>query len=282
MIAGIRIRRRTLQTAMELSVVWAIALVLLLPFLWMVSSSLKTSAEVFQTPTTWIPKPIRWENYVQAFHTMPVLLYARNTILITFLSIVGYLTSGSLVAYAFSRLRWPGRDVWFVILLSTMMLPPQVTIVPLFVVFRKLHWIDTYYPLVVPAYLTGWPFFIFLMRQFFLTIPDELTEAARVDGAGHFQIYRSIILPLAKPALATVAIFAFLLHWNDFFGPLIYLTDDRNFTLALGLMAFASRHQNEWSALMAVSMIMLAPTLVVFLFCQRYFVEGITLTGTKG
>jgi len=282
MNAVFRIRRRHFQEALEYLVIWGIALLLLIPFAWMVSSSLKTPAEVFQTPMTWIPEPVQWANYIKAFEAMPVLLYTRNTLIITFLSIVGYLTSGSMVAYAFARMRWPGRDIWFIILLSTMMLPPQVTIIPLFVIFRQLHWINTYYPLVVPAYLTGWPFFIFLMRQFFLTIPDELAEAARVDGAGHLQIYRSIILPLSKPVLATVAIFAFLLHWNDFFGPLIYLTDDNKFTLALGLMAFASRHQNEWSILMAVSLIMLLPTLLVFLFCQRYFIEGITLTGTKG
>jgi multiple sugar transport system permease protein len=163
-----------------------------------------------------------------------------------------------------------------------MMMPPQVTIIPLYILFRELHWINTYKPLIVPSFLTGWPFFIFLMRQFFMTIPNELSEAAKVDGAGHLKIYWSIILPLARPALATVAIFAFLLHWNDFFGPLIYLVDDSKFTLALGLMTYASKHQTEWSILMAISMIMLLPTLIVFFFCQRYFVEGITLTGTKG
>ncbi len=276
------LRRKTAQEVLRQLVIWGIAFLLLIPFAWMVSSSLKTPREVFETPTTWIPQPIQWENYARAFRSMPVLLFTRNTLLITFLSIAGYLISGSLVAYAFARMRWPGRDVWFIILLSTMMLPPQVTIIPLFVLFRKLHWIDTFYPLVVPAFLTGWPFFIFLLRQFLLTIPEELAEAARVDGAGHLRIYWSVMLPLLKPALATVAIFAFLLHWNDFFGPLIYLTSEKNFTLALGLMAFASKHQNEWNLLMAVSLIMLLPTLFVFFFCQRYFVEGITLTGTKG
>jgi ABC-type glycerol-3-phosphate transport system permease component len=277
-----KLRRKTVQEAARQLVIWGVAFLLLIPFAWMVSSSFKTPREVFETPTTWIPQPIQWENYARAFNSMPVLLFTRNTVLITFLSIAGYLISGSLVAYAFARMRWPGRDVWFIILLSTMMLPPQVTIIPLFVLFRKLHWIDTFYPLVVPAFLTGWPFFIFLLRQFLLTIPEELAEAARVDGAGHLRIYWSVMLPLLKPALATVAIFAFLLHWNDFFGPLIYLTSEKNFTLALGLMAFASKHQNEWNLLMAVSLIMLLPTLFVFFFCQRYFVEGITLTGTKG
>jgi ABC-type glycerol-3-phosphate transport system permease component len=262
-------------------VIWSIAILLLVPFAWMISSSLKSPDQVFSSQSPLIPDPIHWENYIKAFQTMPVLLYTRNTILLTLLCIIGYLTSGSLVAYAFARLRWTGRDFWFYILLSTMMLPPQVTIIPLYVIFRNLHWINTYKPLVVPAYLTGWPFFIFLMRQYFLTIPGELTEAAKVDGSSHFQIYLQIILPLSKPILATVAIFAFLLHWNDFFGPLIYLVDDSKFTLALGLMNFASKHQNEWSILMAVSMIMLVPTLIVFFFCQKYFVESITLTGTK-
>jgi ABC-type glycerol-3-phosphate transport system permease component len=202
--------------------------------------------------------------------------------LITTFCILGYVISGSLVAYSFSRLRWKGRDAWFIVLLATMMLPPQVTIVPLFVIFRHLEWINTFLPLIVPAWLSGWPFFIFLMRQFFLTIPHELTEAARVDGAGHFTIYSRIILPLARPALATVAIFGFLLHWNDFFGPLIFLAEESKFTLALGLMTFQAKNPSEWSVLMAVSIIMLVPTLIVFLFCQRYFIEGIAMTGSKG
>lgn len=276
------ITRRFLLDAAHQIVVWGIAVLLLIPLAWMLSCSLQEPAQVFATPTVWIPNPVRWENYTDAFHEMPILLYARNTVLITFLCIAGYLLSGSLVAYAFARLRWPGRNFWFIVMLSTMMLPPQVTIIPLFVIFRKLHWINTYYPLIVPSFLTGWPFFIFLLRQFFMSIPHELADAARVDGAGHFKTYLLVILPLAKPALATVAIFAFLLHWNDFFGPLIYLTDDSKYTLALGLMAFAAKHQNEWSQLMAVSVAMLLPTLAVFFLCQRYFVEGITMTGTKG
>jgi multiple sugar transport system permease protein len=274
--------RSSTNNALRCLVMWVIAAAVLVPFGWMISCSLKTPDQVFAMPPTWLPSPVMWSNYVQAFKAMPVALYTRNTVLITMLCIVGYLVSGSLVAYAFARLRWPGRDVWFYVLLATMMIPPQVTIVPIFVIYRQLHWIDTYYPLVVPAYLSGWPFFIFMMRQFFLTIPQELTEAAKVDGASHLRIYFSLILPLSKPVLATVAVFAFLLHWNDFFGPLIFLATETKFTLALGLMAYASKHQTEWSTLMAVSLIMLAPTLVVFFFCQRYFVEGIALTGTKG
>lgn len=274
-------KRRHLPTILRETVVWGIAFLLLIPFAWMISSSLKSADKVFSTPTTWIPDPIKWENYTAAVKTMPVLLYTRNTIFITMLCILGYILSGSIVAYAFSRIQWKGRDFWFFMMLATMMLPPQVTIIPLYVVFRELQWINTYKPLIVPSFLTGWPFFIFMMRQFFLTIPTELTEAAKIDGAGHFKCYLQIILPLSKPVLATVAIFGFLMHWNDFFGPLIYLVDDSKFTLALGLMTFASKHQTEWSILMAVSIIMLLPTLVVFFFCQKYFVESITLTGTK-
>lgn len=272
--------RRFWREALHQGVIWGGAVLLIIPFFWMLSTSLKSSSEVFSA--NWIPNPIMWENYSRAMTEMPVLLFARNTVLITFLCVAGYLISGSIVAYSFARLRWPGRDFWFLVMLATMMLPPQVTIVPLFVIFRELGWINTYYPLIVPAFLTGWPFFIFLLRQFFLTIPQDLTEAAKVDGASHFMIYRTIMLPLAKPALATVAIFAFLLHWNDFFGPLIYLTEESKFTLALGLMTFAAKHQNEWSQLMAVSIVMLLPTLVVFFLCQRYFVEGIAMTGSKG
>lgn len=273
--------RRNSSTLVHYAAMLFVAVILMIPFVWLVSSSLKTPAQVFATPPTWIPEPIQWGNYTQAFQAMPVLVYTRNTVLITLLCIIGYLTSGSLVAYAFSRLRWPGRDVYFFILLATMMLPAQVTIIPLFVIFRRFHWLNTYYPLIVPAYLTGWPFFIFLLRQFFLAIPNDLSEAAKVDGASHFQIYWRIILPLSKPALAAVAIFAFLLHWNDFFGPLIYLTEDIKSTLALGLAVFAGKHPSEWSILMAVSLLMLIPTVLVFFFCQRYFVEGITLTGMK-
>jgi len=276
----VTIARRTAEYVAHQAAIWVGALLLVIPFLWMISTSLKPSAEIFSP--TWLPSTIEWGNYTRALTEIPVLLYARNTVFITILCIVGYLVSGSMVAYAFSRLRWPGRDAWFLVMLSTMMLPPQVTIVPSFVIFRQLGWINTYYPLIVPAFLSGWPFFIFLMRQFFLTIPQDLAEAAKIDGASHFMVYRTIMLPLAKPALATVAIFAFFLHWNDFFGPLIYLTEDSKFTLALGLMTFAAKHQNEWSQLMAVSIVMLLPSLVVFFLCQRYFVEGIATTGSKG
>lgn len=274
-----KLTRKKIMLALHYLLMIAVALVMLIPFFWMISSSLKTPEEVFQL--SWIPKTFNWSNYTKAFEYMPVILYTRNTVLITLLCIIGYLTSGSLVAYSFSRLRWPGRDTFFIILLATMMLPAQVTIIPLFVIFRKLHWLNSYKPLIVPAFLTGWPFFIFLMKQYFLTIPQDLSEAAKVDGASHFFIFRSIILPLAKPALAVVAIFAFLLHWNDFFGPLIYLTEDYKSTLALGLAVFAGKHPSEWSILMSVSVVMLIPTVIVFFFCQRYFVEGITLTGMK-
>jgi ABC-type glycerol-3-phosphate transport system permease component len=263
-------------------VVWGVAALLVLPLAWMVSSSLKTPQQVFAEDSPWIPDPVVLSNYARAFQDMPVLLYARNTLWITFFCVLGYIVSGSLAAYAFARLRWPGRDTWFVILLATMMLPPQVTIVPLFVIFRWLGWIDTHLPLIVPAWLSGWPFFIFLLRQFFLTIPRDISEAAVVDGAGHLRIYASIMLPLERPALATVAIFGFLLHWNDFFGPLIFLADDSRFTLALGLMTFASRHPGDFGALMAASIVMLVPTIIVFFFCQRYFIEGITIGGSKG
>jgi len=274
-------RNMKLSTILYHVMTWVIAALFLIPFLWMISSSLKTPDQVFEESPRWIPDPIMWSNYTKAMEAMPLLLFTRNTVLVTGLSILGYLTSGSLVAYAFSRLRWKGRDTWFIILLATMMLPPQVTIVPLFVIFRQFGWINTFYPLTVPAFFSGWPFFIFIMRQYFMTIPLEVNEAARVDGATHFQIYWRIILPLSKPALATVAIFAFLLHWNDFFGPLIFLAEESKFTLALGLMNYSSQHPSEWSTLMAVSTLMLLPTIIVFFFCQRYLVEGISMTGSK-
>ena len=252
------------------------------PLVWMVSTSLKADTELFVYPPKWIPPSWQWQNYPKALSEMRFVLLLKNTLVIVALNLAGTLLSCSLVAYSFARLRWPGRDICFIILLSTMMLPPQVTMIPVFILFRSLGWIDTYLPLTVPAFFAAGVFFVFLLRQFFLTIPMDLEDAAQIDGAAPFTIYWKIILPLAKPALATVAIFTFVGTWNDFMGPLIYLSSETKKTLALGLQVFSSTHNTEWNLLMAAALVILLPILVIFFLCQRLFVQGITLTGIKG
>jgi len=258
----------------------------LLPLLWMLSTSLKSNAEVYAIPTVWVPNPPVWENYPKALSRMPFWLYARNSCITSFIPVIGAVLSSSMVAYAFSRLRWPGRDLWFMMLISTMMLPSQVTIIPLYIIYSRLGWINTFFPLTLPWFF-GNAFYIFLLRQFFTSIPMDLSEAALIDGCSHLRIWSSIIIPLSKPALATVAVFTFLATWNDFFGPLLYLTNQDLYTLQVGLQYFREGVSTmsfslEWQELMAASLVVLMPTLVVFFVGQRFFVQGITLTGMKG
>lgn len=256
----------------------ALGALFMTPFLWLVITSFKPEAEVFQTvwPRHWV-----WENYTKGLAHFPFLLYLRNTLLLCTFNVIGVVLSSSLVAYGLARVPWAGRHLLFSLLLSTMMLPAQVTMVPLFAVFKWLGWIDTFLPLTVPAFL-GNAFYIFLLRQFFLTIPADLTDAARLDGCSEFAIYRKVILPLATPALATVALFTFLNTWNDFVGPLIYLYDDRKYTLSLGLAMFSSQYGSFWGQMMAVSVVMIIPILALFFFTQRTFIQGITMSGLKG
>ena len=256
------------------------SVVFIVPLLWMISTSLKADENIFSV--RWIPEPAVWGNYTLALQAFPFLRYTVNTLVITALCILGAVISSATVGYAFARMRWPGRDVLFIVLLATMMIPPQVTMIPVFILFRWLGWYDTYLPLTVPAFLGGIPFYIFLMRQFFKTLPRELEEAAIIDGCSHIRAFWMVMLPLTKPALATVGIFTFMIAWNDFMTPLIYLSDDSKWTLALGLQSFLTEHEVEWNLLMAASTVMLIPVLVVFFFAQRYFIEGIALTGTKG
>lgn len=252
----------------------------LLPFLWMIGTSLKADDQLFeQSP---VPSPVRWVNYPNAINAFPFLLYTRNTLIVTALCIVGSVFSGAMVGYAFARLRWPGRDAFFLILMATMMIPPQVTMIPVFLLFRELGWYNTFLPLTVPAFLGGGAFFIFLMRQFFRTLPRDLEEAALIDGCGHFQTFWHIMLPLTKPALATVGLFTFIAAWNDFMTPLIYLSEESRYTLALGLQSFLTENLTEWNLLMAASTLAMLPLIVVFFIGQRFFVEGIAITGSKG
>jgi ABC-type glycerol-3-phosphate transport system permease component len=262
-----------------------IGFVFFLPFLYLLSSSLHDIRGIFAVPFRWIPDPVRWQNFVEAVTVLPFHKFLLNTCLITVCNIFGTLFSSSLVAYGFSRLRFKGRDTLFLVCVSTMMLPGQVTMIPLYVLYSHLGWIDTFFPLIVPSFF-GSPFFIFLLRQFFMTIPSELDEAAVLDGASHFRIYWNLILPLSKPALATVVIFTFIGSWNDFMGPLIYLNSPENATLTLGLSLLKNRLVTsgamQWNLLMAASVLMLVPNVVIFFLAQKQFIKGILLTGLKG
>jgi multiple sugar transport system permease protein len=247
----------------------------------MISTSLKVDTQIFQYPPIWIPHPIVFANYPRAVNFIPFTKYFGNTLEISIIATIGTVASCSLVAYSLARLQWPGRDFLFLMTLATLMLPFAVTLIPLFIVFKDLGWINTFGPLVIPRYF-GSAFFIFLLRQFFMTIPLELSDAARIDGANEFGIFRQIILPLTRPAIATIALFQFLDSYRDFLGPLIYLTDESKYTLSIGLTMFSSMHTTEWSLLMSASVIMSSPIIILFFFTQRTFVQGITLTGIKG
>jgi multiple sugar transport system permease protein len=272
---------RRLQRIAAYAALTALSLVFAVPFLWLLSTSLKPPAQLFRLPPEWIPDPFTWSNYPRALTQIPFALYLKNTLYIALFNVVASVIACSLVAYGFARIQWPGRNFLFLVLVSTLMIPFPVTLIPTFLIFRDLGWINTPHPLTIPA-LTGNAFFIFLLRQFYLTIPDELSAAARIDGANELQIYWRIILPLARPALAVVALFTFMANWNDFLGPLIYLSDRDQYTLAIGLYGFLSRVRTDWGPLMAAATIMVAPIVVLFFLTQRTFIQGITLTGIKG
>lgn len=273
-------RRRIAVTVVYLLLI-ALSISFLAPFALMVSTSLKTEDRIFTETIEWIPNPVRWQNYTEALQSFPFLLYLRNTLFVCALVVVGTVLSSALPAYGFARLRWKGRDLLFLIMLTTIMLPAQVTMLPVFVMFRTIGWTGTYLPLVVPPFF-GSAFAIFLLRQFFLTIPQELSDAARIDGCSEWRIFWQIVVPLSVPALATVALFAFIGAWTDFINPLVYLTDENTYTLAVGLQTFVGRHSSEWNLLMAAATVVTLPLMVVFFLTQRLFIEGITLTGIKG
>jgi len=257
-----------------------------LPFLWAIGSSLKPITEIFKFPPTMWPTEPRWQNYADVFQIAPFLRFIINTVYITLFAMLGQILSASAVAYGFSRFRFPGRDMLFFIVLSTMMLPWQVTIVPTFLLFRFLGWINTYFPLILPFFFGGGAFYIFLLRQFFMTIPRDLDEAAKIDGASSVRVFWNILLPLAKPALATVAIFSFIEHWNEFIAPLIFLNSTEKFTVSIGLRHFTSSafesDEPREAILMAASLITALPVLILFFAAQKYFVQGIVTTGLKG
>jgi multiple sugar transport system permease protein len=272
-------RRRLSNSVIHLLLLAGVS-VMFVPLLWTISTSLKAPAEVFIFPPRWIPEVIRWSNYAEAVTAIPFFRYLYNTSLITGLAIVGKVCSITLVAFAFARLRWWGRDFLFLVMLATMMLPPHVTLIPQFVLFKELGWINTYLPLVVPDFFGG-PYLTFLVRQFFMTLPRDLDDAARIDGCSSLGVFLRVILPQAKPAIIIVIIFVFNGTWNEFLLPLIYLQSQEKFTLALGLRMFQGEASTSWHLLMAASLLTMLPVLVLFFFTQRYFMQGIVFTGVK-
>jgi ABC-type glycerol-3-phosphate transport system permease component len=260
----------------------------MIPFAWTVFSSLKTPAELFLYPPTWLPATPQPQNYAQVFTLVPYGLWLWNSTFVALLATFGSVISAALVGYSFARFRYPGRDLLFIITLSTMMLPIEVTLIPLYLLFAKIGWLDSYKPLIVPNFFGGGAFLIFLMRQFFMTIPMDLDEAARIDGAGYLRIFLQILMPLSIPALATAAILTFMGEWNSFIYPFIFLNTKTMYTVAVGIRYFqqvagvADAMEHKEHLLMAASVMMTAPIILIFFVAQRYFVRGIVMSGIKG
>ncbi|MFD0051008.1 carbohydrate ABC transporter permease [Actinomycetes bacterium NPDC127524] len=274
--------RRNTRNALVFTILVLGSLVLLTPLWWMVSTSLKSPAEIMQNPPSFIPKVFHFSNYAKAWNSAPFTRWGLNTLFISVVSTIGSVLVNSFVAYGFAKIRFKGRNILFTLVLSTMLIPGFVTMVPQYIMFSKIGWVNTYLPLIVPAFL-GSAFFIFLLRQFMMTIPDEFIEAAIMDGASHFKIWWHIMLPLTKPALITVAVFSFNGSWNDLLGPLLYLSDEKLYTLQLGLQTFKGSMQVQWHYLMSMSVMVLIPTLILFFIFQRHFIEGSNISsGTKG
>ncbi|MGD0091387.1 MAG: carbohydrate ABC transporter permease [Planctomycetota bacterium] len=278
------------QRLMTHAVLLVLAVPYILPLIWMLSTSLKSDLQIFPregsslSPVSLanlIPRPVQWRNYPDALKTVPFSLYLQNTLLLCLLNVAGAVASSAIVAYGFARIRFRGREPLFLLLLATMALPGQVTMIPTFALFTKLGWYGTFLPLIVPAFF-GNAFFIFLMRQFFMTLPEELAEAARIEGAGEWDIFWRIVLPLSKPVLATCALFQFLGSWNDFFGPLLYLNDPSRYTLAYGLQQFLSSYGGKYAQLMAATTLFTLPVILLFFLAQKTFIQGIATTGSKG
>ncbi len=255
---------------------------ILSPVWWMFSTSLKGMKEIMHYPPTWYPHEVHWDNYIKAWTSANFTRYTLNTLFLAFFGVTSNVLSNSFIAYGFAKIKFPGRKILFGIVLATMMIPGFVTMIPRYIMFTKMGWINTYLPLIVPGFF-GSSFFIFLLRQFFMSIPNSLVEAARIDGASHFYIWRKIMIPLAKPAIATVAIFAFNGKWNDFVGPLLYLNSEKLYTIQVGLAHFKGQVGTQWNFLMAASLMALIPVVAIFFIFQNHFIEGMDVAGsTKG
>jgi multiple sugar transport system permease protein len=258
----------------------AMSAVFLAPLYWMVSTALKGHDELLEFPPTVFPGSPQWSNFRDAVEFIPFGTFFLNTLTITVFSVIGAVISNLLVAYGFSHVQWPGRDFLFYVVVATIFIPFPVIIVPVFILMAKLGWVDTFLPLIIPAWL-GNPLYIFLLRQYLLQIPRDLTDAARVDGAREWQVLWRVVLPLSKPALAVVAIFAGVFAWNDFLGPLLYLQSEKNYTLAIGLQFYRSQYDVQFNLLMAASTLVVLPLVVLFLAFQKQFIEGATMGSLK-
>lgn len=256
------------------------AFIMIVPFIWMLSTSFKAPGKTFVYPPEWIPRPFVWQNYVEMWQALPFSQFFLNSIKISTLSTIGQLLTCSMGAFAFSILKFKGRDFLFLLLIATLMIPYQVTLIPTFILFSKIGWVGTHLPLWVPAFWGG-AFGTFLLRQFYLTIPIDLAESARIDGANIFQIFTHIYLPLSKPAMATLGIFTFMWSWNDLLNPLIYVSELKQLTLTVGLSFFQNQYGGKWTLMMAGAVVSILPILLIFFFAQKYFIQGIAMTGIK-
>jgi multiple sugar transport system permease protein len=272
---------RVVRDAIAYVILTVLSIIFIIPFLWILSTSFKVDTQIFHYPPIWFPTPITLSQYYLAVTTIPFFMYLKNSLIYGVGSVIGVILSCALVAYGLARIRWPGRNALFLLTIALLLLPGQVTLVPLFIIFRHLGWVGTFLPLIVPHFF-GNAFFIFLLRQFMMTLPMDLSDAARIDGASEIQIFWSVILPLLRPALATVGLFQFQSAWNDFLNPLIYLTDQTTYTISLGLQQYSTEHGTQWGQLMAASVLLTLPIIVLFFLAQRTFIQGITLTGIKG
>jgi multiple sugar transport system permease protein len=272
--------RKVIEQILKQLLLFGVGLFFFFPFIWLALTSVKTLSELAILPPTVLPTKWMFSNYTEAVTEYPFFRYMANTIFIFAFKAMGAVLSCSLAAYGFSMLKWPGRDAVFMFVLATMMLPFQVTMIPLYIQFTRMHWVGTFLPLIVPSWF-GYAFSIFLLRQFFRTIPTELVEAARIDGCPEPRIYAQIIMPLAVPALTAVVLFEFMWTWSDFLGPLLYLSNEANWTLSLGLLQYRSQNQFSYNLLMAASVIAVVPAAILFLLGQRFFVQGISTTGFK-
>ena len=277
---SVRWRRKALRATLHALLIVS-GFTFLVPLIWVLVTSFKRGAEVFIVPVQWIPARPQWQNYLEVFRLLPFAVFIRNTLVITVLGTMGSVVSALFVGFSLSRLRWPGRELVFVMLLATLMLPDIVLLVPTFVIFKTLGWLNTFYPLIIPSWFGG-AFYIFLMRQFMMGIPYEMDEAGRIDGASSLRILWQLLAPMSAPAIATVAIFSFLAHYNDFMGPLIFLSSEDKFTLPLGIYWIMGRWGTQWHLVMAASVVSTMPVLFLFTVAQRYFIRGVVLSGLAG
>lgn len=275
-----KMAKRTLNSTLKHFILMLAGISFLIPFVYLLLTSVKSIDDIFAIPFVWWPKDFFWSNYSNAVHAIPFFKYTLNTLFVALLSVIGELFAAPLAAYGFARINFKGRNFLFMVMMGTIMLPSQATMVPLYVIFNKLNLVNTFWPLILPAFF-GAAYYIFLLRQFFMGVPMEITESSKIDGASEFRIYWQMILPLSKPALFTVGLLVFLSSWKDYQQPLIYLNDPAKWTLSVGLKAFIGEYNVEWGMLMAAAALFTIPIVILYFFVQRVFIQGITMTGSK-